>query len=192
MMLTRAAMEKVELTATQVLEMMGEKAAVLGAKIGRFESELLDPLIDRVDTIETEAGRMPDPPDILREFAGAEIEVNYLGPLAMTQKALFRRQGATSALETVKPWLELFPQSGRVINADAIVRATLEDTQDFPSNAIRSEEEVAEIEKQEQEAQQQQLGLQVADRMGQHANKLGKAPEPGSIMEKMMGQAGNA
>jgi hypothetical protein len=192
MMLTRAAFDKVELTATQVMEMMGEKAAVLGAKIGRFESEGLDQVIDRVDMIETEAGRMPPPPQVLQEFQGREINVDYVGPLAQTQKALFRRQGATAALESVRPWLEMFPKSGVVINSDVVVRDLLEDTDSFPSNAIRSEEEVAEIEKQEQMDQQKQMALQVADRVGQHANKLGKAPEPGSIMEKMMGQAGNA
>jgi hypothetical protein len=191
MMLSRAAFENIQLTATQVLEMTGEKAVVLGPKIGRWESEGLDQVVDNVDAIETAAGRMPDPPQVLLDVAaGKSIQVDYIGPLAMAQKAMFKRQGITSALETAKPWFEIFPESKLVVKPDKAVRKILEDDEHFPNDAIRTDEEYqAETEKVNQQiAQQQQLA--VADRMAQHAPGLTKAPEPGSPMEQVMGQMG--
>lgn len=47
------------LTATQVLEMQSEKAAVLGTLLGLINDQLLDPLFDRVFSICYKAGKFP-------------------------------------------------------------------------------------------------------------------------------------
>ena len=70
LMLAQAAANKVEMTATQVMEMGAEKAAILGVRIGRKETELDNPIHDRVFAIEKKAKRLPSPPPILFEYAG--------------------------------------------------------------------------------------------------------------------------
>jgi hypothetical protein len=55
-------------TAFEVSEMMAEKAAVLGAELGPFNKQI-DSVLDHLFNIETDAGRMPAPPDILVEMA---------------------------------------------------------------------------------------------------------------------------
>jgi len=44
----------------QIFELMNEKAAILGTRVGNLQSEAFDPLIYRVFTIEANAGRIPD------------------------------------------------------------------------------------------------------------------------------------
>ena len=50
----------------QVQELQGEKAAILGTRVGNLQSEAFDPLISRMYSIEAEAGA-PTPPDVLLE-----------------------------------------------------------------------------------------------------------------------------
>jgi len=69
----------------QVQELQGEKAAILGTRVGNLQSEAFDPLIARVFQIEAEAGRIPKPPDILLQYQHGPVEVQYLGPLAQAQ-----------------------------------------------------------------------------------------------------------
>ena len=58
-------------TATEVMKMEGEKAALLGAVVGNTESEVLDPSINRTFRIEYEAGRLPPIPEELVAYGVA-------------------------------------------------------------------------------------------------------------------------
>ena len=71
----------------QVQELQGEKAAILGTRVGNLQSEAFDKIIQRVYSIEAEAGRIPNPPAILTESIHGPVEVQYLGPLARSSDA---------------------------------------------------------------------------------------------------------
>lgn len=133
-----------EMTATEVLEKSGEKAAVLGTTIGRLNSEALNPLIDRVFDILYRAGKLPEPPEIVLEESDGRIEVDYLGPLAQAQRRFFRTQGIVAAFERAAPIIQIAPDVVDIIDTDKSMREVL-DAAGAPAGTIRSEEAVAAI-----------------------------------------------
>lgn len=188
LMLSRAAFERVDLTATQVIEMQGEKAAILGTRIGKLQSEFLNPDIDWVFTNELRAGRIPPMPDILTEYAGANIEVDYLGPLAQAQKRLFKTQSLRAGLESLAPLVSVFPQVVDVLNPDETARQILEN-HGFPTKCIRAEEDLQAVRQQRQEEAKIAAMSQAIPDMAKAIPAAGKAPEEGSILAQIMGQA---
>ncbi len=190
LMLSQASENKVEMTATQVLEMSSEKAAVLGPRIGRMESEAMNPIQDRVFAIERRAGRIPDPPEILMEYSGGNIEIDYLGPLSQAQKKLFKSQGIRGGIESLAPLAAIHPQVIDVIDPDETARILLEST-GFPSKAIRNKADVDEIRQQKIEQAEAEQAAQEALDAGKVLPKLGKTVEDGSLLADMktMGNA---
>lgn len=78
--------ETPEMTATEVVERIAEKAALLAPTMGRLQSELLGPMIQREVEVLAEAGMLPEMPPELAEAQG-EYEVVYTSPLAKGQYA---------------------------------------------------------------------------------------------------------
>lgn len=184
LMLSQLAFSKVQITATQVIEMQGEKAAILGTRIGRLQSEFLNPVIDRVFAIEERTGRIPAPPEILLEQGGTQIEIDYLGPLALAQKNLFRTQGIMGGIEALTNLRAIIPESIDVINPDVTARELLE-SRGFPAKAFRSDEEIKTIREMRQ---QQAMDAQATAEAAQIAKSLpgaGKAIEPNSALDLM-------
>lgn len=179
LLLSQAAQENRNLTATQVIEMMGEKAAVLGPRIGHMESESANPIHDRMFAIERNAGRIPEPPEILLEYSGGDIEIDYMGPLSQAQKKLFKSQGINAGLESMAPLVAMFPEAVHVIKPYETAKILLEST-GFPSKGTTSEAEFQEI----VEGIKEQLAAQQALAEGTEIAKAlpgaGKAIEEGS------------
>lgn len=97
-------------TAYEVSELMGEKAAVLGAELGPLNTQL-DQILDSVYEIELNAGRMPKPPDILMEIAqpGDRFDPIYMGPLAQAQRERFGSEGIKKFFVMMEPLLQVKP-----------------------------------------------------------------------------------
>jgi hypothetical protein len=72
------------MTATEVLQRRDEQLRLLGPMVARLQSEFLGPLIERTFAILWRNGLLPEPPD---ELAGQDWHVEYLSPLALSQKA---------------------------------------------------------------------------------------------------------
>lgn len=70
-----------EMTATEVLERVAEKAALLSPTMGRIQSEKLGPLVEREIDVCAELGLLPEMPPELIEARG-EYDVTYTSPLA--------------------------------------------------------------------------------------------------------------
>ena len=75
-----------EMTATEVMERVAEKAALLSPTMGRLQSEMLGPMIEREIDLLDEMGMLPDMPPELVEAEG-EYEVVYTSPLAKSMYA---------------------------------------------------------------------------------------------------------
>jgi hypothetical protein len=75
-----------EMTATEVMERVAEKAALLSPTMGRLQSEFLGPTIEREIDLLAEIGRLPPMPPELVEAEG-EYEVVYTSPLAKSMYA---------------------------------------------------------------------------------------------------------
>ena len=73
-----------QMTATEVIQRNEEKMRLLGPVLGRLQSELLKPLIDRVFNILLRNNMFSPAPEFL---SGRDIEIEYVSPLAKAQKS---------------------------------------------------------------------------------------------------------
>jgi hypothetical protein len=169
----------------QVQELQGEKAAILGTRVGNLQSEAFDPLISRVYSIEAEAGRIPMPPDILLESVHGPVEVQYLGPLAQAQTRLTTVRSIQSFLQLTGQIAQFDPTVIHAVNAPHILRV-LRDAVNAPVECVYDEKTFAGIIQQlNQQAQQEQTAENVP-KLAKAAASLAKAPESGSILKNLM------
>jgi hypothetical protein len=167
------------LTATQVLEMAKEKAALLSPIMGRQQSELFGPMTTRELDILNEANLLPPMPDALIE-AGGEVIIEYQSPLSLAQ----RSESGVSILRTweaVAP-LAQTPEGQEAMRVFNITESMLELARinGYPAKALRSKDEIAALKQgAEQEAQTQQL-LAAAPVVSQGLESLAKVQALGS------------
>lgn len=155
LLLTQLSGQQGSRTATEVNELMAEKAAILGAELGPFNKQI-DSILDHVYAIETNAGRMPAPPDILLEMADEDkairFDPEYQGPLAKAQQDRFGKDPFRKFFIDIAPVIQLDPDALDNFDLDAIAR-TLAD--ELPSEAINSLDKVAKIREGKAQAQQE-------------------------------------
>jgi len=186
LMLYQAAFNKVDLTATQVIGMQGEQAAVLGTRIGRHQSEALNPIMDRVFNIEVRAGRMPELPQILQDTPGTSIEVDYVGPLSQAQKRLFKTQSIRAGLELGAQISQVFPSSADIIDGDIAMKEALESV-GFPAKAFRDPKTVKQIREIRQKDEAAAKDLEAIEGLAKAGQKLTKKIEEGSPLDALTG-----
>lgn len=189
MMMNRIAMENKNLTATQIVEMAGEKAAVISPITEGAESGLLNPVIDITWYFEDQAGRIPAPPEVLMEYAGAKIEVDYYGPLSQARRRFYKSQGIRAGIEDIKAIAELAPQVLDIPDFDKLGRYVVSDA--FPADCVKSDDAVAQARKAKaQQIEQEKVNQGLVD-AAKAVPGLGKKIDPESVMGSIMG-GGNA
>lgn len=169
----------------QVMELQGEKAAILGTRVGNLQSEAFDPLINRIYSIEAEAGRIPQPPDILLEAVHGPVEVQYLGPLAQAQTRLTTVRTAQTFLQVTKMVAENDPTIIHFVNSRRILQ-TMRDVLNAPVDWVYDEKTcVGILQKLNQMAEQQQQ-VENAPKLAKAAAAMSKAPESGSALKQLI------
>jgi len=191
LMLYQAAFNKVDLTATQVIGMQGEQAAVLGTRVGRLESEAFDQIIDGQFYIEDRAGRMPQVPAILEEYSNGKIEIEYLGPLAQAQKRLTKTRQIQAGVQLISEIANIHPGAIDVPDWDAVVIEAL-DASGFPASCIRDDEEIGRIRQMRAEQQQMAQQAEMIPKVAKGLTAAGKEISPDSMLGSMMGKEGGA
>ncbi|PVX84342.1 portal protein [Paraburkholderia unamae] len=148
-----------DMTATEVLQRAQEKGVLLAPTLGRTQTELLGPLIERELDILAEAGQLPPMPEELRN-AGADVEIEYDSPL---NKAMRAGEGAS-----ILQWLQQlgvvsqFDQRAmKLVNGVRIGRL-LADYSGVPVDAMNTQDEIDQNDAAEAQAQQMQTVLQAA------------------------------
>lgn len=200
--LSRAAQENANLREIHVMEIKGEKVALMGAGLGTLNS-VLDKINDRVFDIEMKAGRLPPPPQVLLDKMFEEeqtgqggkagvIDIDYIGPLAQSQKRLFKTEGINYAIEGVRPLVDLQVAANQPVTAlDRLkVNETVEeifDANGMPQKLMNSDDEVEEIQKARLQAQQAREAAEMALEAAKVAPGLGKKTEEGSPLEAIAG-----
>ena len=71
------------MTATQVMELSAQMQRHLAPILGRMQTEMLEPIIERVFAIEARAGRLPPAPQSIENM---EIKIDYVSPIARAQQ----------------------------------------------------------------------------------------------------------
>lgn len=171
------------MTVPEVMERQSEKATVLSAAVGRINSELLDPLIDKTFTIAMEAGRMPVPPQIIQDY-GARVRYEYIGPLAQILKRNFATQGVRRSLDSLLPYVQIWPDVTDLIDSDALAKELMISS-GMPEKIIRKEDAVAQLRQQRQMQQQAVMKQQALEAMGRAAPGLNQTPVEGSLLSQL-------
>ena len=179
-----------EMTAREIIERMGEKASVLSASIGDL-SVVLDRIIDYVFYIESEAGRIPPVPEVLRQYSDEPLDIVYMGPLAQAQKRLFETQGIRLGLEIALPIFQMNPESMDEVNWEETIKQLLV-SNGFPQSALNTPETKMMIKQSRAQAQQAQtqkvdsdLTADVVKKLSQGAKNLGGIEKVGELMQSL-------
>ena len=164
-----------QMTATEVIQRNEEKMRLLGPVLGRLQSELLKPLIDRAFAIILRKNMFRPAPE---ELSGQDIEIEYVSPLAKAQKS--------NELQSIMRGIEILGSLANVapvfdhVNMDKLVKHLM-DVVGVPQKVLKSASEVQatreEKQQQEQEAQQMAQMQQVAQAGGQIAPLAKALPE---------------
>jgi hypothetical protein len=151
--------ETPQMTATEVMERVKEKAALLAPMMGRQQSECLGPLIEReLDILQREGVLPPMPPELVE--AGGEFEIIYESPLSRSMQA----EEASGFMRTLETAINVSqatqdPAALDWLNVD-VAMPEIADIQAVPARWLRSLEEVQSIRQNRQSAAEQQ---QMAD-----------------------------
>jgi hypothetical protein len=161
-----------QMTATEVIQRNEEKMRLLGPVLGRLQSELLKPLIDRVFAILFRNNMLPVAPQFL---SGRDVEIEYVSPLAKAQKST-ELQSIMRAVEILGSLANVAPVFDYV-NFDNLVKH-LADIVGVPQKILKSQKEVnneRQAQAQQQEQMQSMQQLQQVAKAGGDIAPLAKA-----------------
>jgi hypothetical protein len=153
-----------QMTATEVIQRNEEKMRLLGPVLGRLQSELLKPLIDRVFAILLRNNMLPAAPEFL---SGRDIEIEYVSPLAKAQKST-ELQSIMRAVEILGSLANVAPVFD-YINFDNLVKH-LADIVGVPQKILKTQ---SQVNAERQQAQQQQQEMQQMQQLQQVAKAGG-------------------
>jgi hypothetical protein len=180
------------MTATEAMLRAQEKGALLAPTMGRQQSELLGPQIEREIDILAHAGLLPPMPRALAENGGI-FEIDYVSPLNRAQRA---EDGVAilRTFEAIAPLAQIDPSVLMAFDVTLAARE-LADINGMPAKIQRSDEEIEAMkEQQAQQAQAAQI-LEAAPVAAQTAKTLAETQQiasqgsPNIMGAPMMGAA---
>lgn len=178
-----------QMTATEVMELQGEKSATLANLVVSLD-EALTQIIKRSFNLLLEAGKLPDPPEALMG-SDAKMKVEFVGPLAQAQQRYHHAGGINQALSVIGPILQMDPTTADNIDFNKLMKHAMRG-QGMPEECIREEEDVEELRRVRAEQQaamiRQQQEQEMMNNILSNANKLGEKPQEGSIMNELNNQ----
>lgn len=176
-------------TATEVIEMAAEKAAILGAELGPLNSEI-DKILDNVYDIELKAGRMPAPPDILVQLAADDDNLRfdpvYMGPLAQAQRERFSSDWVKKFNERIGALAQAQPSIIDNFDMDKAAR-NIAMSSSVPSEIIKNENDVQAFRQQKAEAMQAEQAKQDMERLAAAGKDASAIDKNGTLIDSVMG-----
>lgn len=164
--------DKPNVTATEALIRSQEKGALLAPTVGRQQTDLLGPQIERELDICARAGLLPPMPDVLIE-AGGKYSVVYESPLTQAQRA-GEGLAITNTFQSAAMIAEVSPSSLDVIDFDASLK-TLGEINGMPAKLLRSPEQILAIRQQREQQQSEQQAAEAALPMSQAVKNVAQA-----------------
>lgn len=175
-----------QMTATEVSELQGEKAAVLSNLIVNFNNTLTR-IVQRSFNLLYEEGKIPQPPESLIG-TGTSLKVEFVGPLAQAQRRYHQAGGINVALQYLAPMAQLFPESLDFVDQDEAIKKLLIGN-GMPQSAIREDKDVEALRsaRAEQAAAQQQqaMAMEMSKNILGNAGALNQTSNPNSIMNSL-------
>jgi len=175
-----------QMTATEVQVRYELMQRLLGPTLGRFQSEFLNPLIDRIFGIMFRAGALLPPPENIQE---SKLDIEYVGPLARSQR--MEEANAIDRLYALAMNIaQVNPNVMEIINHEEAVRMRAK-LLGVPNSILVSREDLEEARQAQMEQQQMQQQImmqqQVAQATQQQAEAAKAAADPDA--QAMMQQA---
>jgi len=174
-------------TATEVMQIQGNKAVLLSPVSEDFENAYLKQIVDAQWVFEEQiARRMPDVPDILLEPENRQIDTVFIGPLNQLQRATMQTRGTVNALAVIRQIADMWPQSLIKINEmDLLEDAAI--AQGMKQSLIKTDEEVKAILEANAAAAEAEQQTNMAIEGAKAAGGLTKAIEQDSILDQAAG-----
>lgn len=174
----RVLVEHPNMTATQTLELMNERAVIMAPIVGRIETEALSPMTEREIDLMVEAGQIePMPPELVE--AQGEYKIEYTSPMRRAMRAS-DAIAITRTLESVIPMAQVDPSVLDAYDLPEMARE-LGDINGVPAKCLRDAEAILAMkDKRATDAQAAQL-LEAAPVVSQTAANLAKMQSAGGL-----------
>lgn len=160
-------------TTTEIQQQQDAILRNIAPLVGRQESELLGPMIQRTYQLLKQWGKIPPHPAKLK---GNKLKIVYVSRAAQAIRS--GKLGAIKSFiaETIVPMIQLAPESKDRLNTDAVIweSALLSNV---TMDIFRTDQEVAAIRQDRAKQQQQQQQLQAAESASQSLANVGKAAQ---------------
>ncbi len=159
-----------QMTATEVQVRYELMQRLLGPTLGRFQSEFLNPLIERVFGIMLRANALLPAPEIIE---GETIDIEYVGPLARSQ----RMEEAVAVERLYQLVLQLAPADPNlldIIDNDKAIRMRA-DLLGVPKSVLRGERELQQMREAKAAQAQMEQQMQMAQQQANIAQSQGSA-----------------
>lgn len=171
--------ESPAMTATEVNVRYELMQRLLGPALARLQNDFMDPLIKRSFYSLARLGMLPEMPPQVAELQ-AELEIEYLGPLARSQK-LNDVMAGERLMASLGQIAAVAPEVLDTIDWDKWVRITA-DRLGVPAELLRTEDAVEEIRAAREQAAQQAQEMAMAE-------SLTKSMKQGAEADKAASQA---
>jgi hypothetical protein len=180
-----------QMTATEVMELQGEKAAVLSDLVVALNGALQQ-IIKRSFNLLYRRRMIPPPPDALMG-SGARLKVDFTGPLAQAQKKYHEAGGIAQGLQLAAAVAGMSPAALDVINFDRLLKTGFEGA-GVSQMVINEDEDIEKIRRARAEAQaqaqQQAMAMEQQKNILGNFGKLNEPVKPGSAIAEMADQTG--
>ena len=174
------------MTATYVMELQGEKAATLSDLVVNLNNALTK-IIQRSFNILWRQRKLPMPPETM-EGSGAQLKIDFMGPLAQAQKKYHESAGIAGGMNLIGAVANISQVALDVIDFDQTLKNGLTGM-GFPQIAIREDRDVEEIRKQramqQAQAQQQAAAMEQQKALMGNYNKLNEPVQAGSAIDEL-------
>lgn len=152
-----------QMTVPEVMERVSEKMVLLGPAVGRFMSDVLQPLVEKVVITLYEENRLPRMPDVM--LRNPEFEIKFVGRLVQAQRQS-EVNNIVNAMAIAGQIAQLNPETVDKINTDEAVDEIFNIT-GVPTRILNSDVKVQEVRQARAQAQAQETQLAMAQSAAQ-------------------------
>lgn len=164
--------DKVERSATEILQRQENKMRKMAPAAGRIQSEYLTMMMRRVYAIAVRRAMFPDPPE---PMINNPVTIRYISPVARAQR-LTQLNAATQWLNSTVQLMQFRQDAGDSINVDGWVRWSHE-LLGATAEIINDKKAIENIRKQRNQQQQMMNESQMLESAGKSAQSFAKANE---------------
>jgi hypothetical protein len=174
------------MTATEVERRWQQMQKLMGPTLGMLQADLLGPVVETTFKILMRAGQLPEMPPSLMQNQNADLDIEYVGPLPVAQKAdvaaaIERELGlAANIAQAYGPEALDAIDSAKAVAEHARLTAV-------PAKVLRTDAQIKKLRDERKEAQENQQKMAMAVEAGKAAQSAGAGAKSMAEAEHMQG-----